>query len=380
MHARHVHLLAMCLAGTLCASASQAEASLERAAQPAESERLTRAKDLISDEQWAAAIPLLRAAVADPAETQTDEALFWLAHSQNQAGDLAESVASIRRLQAEYASSRWSRPAFSLLIELAQKLGREDVLWRAAAPPPPPPPPPPAPAARPRALRAVPPPPPPSPTSWLPDTYRPDPDLRIQALGRLMHTDASKAIPVLRTIALDSDNPEVVRRAVFVLAQSRNPEARTTVADLTKLGSEMVRLAAVRELGRFGGPDVSQQLLQLYPIGSTPVKEQVVASLAERSDVPALAHIARAERDGRLRDTAIVALGRAGGREQLRALYDSSREARRAVIVGLFNARDDDGLIRIARRERDPELREEVIARLRLMGTPKARTYVERVK
>lgn len=351
-----------------------------RPPQPVESERLARAKDLMSGDQWNAAIPVLRAAVADPAEANKDEALFWLAHSQNQAGDLAEAVASIRRLQAEYSSSRWSRPAFSLLIELAQKLGRDDVLWRAAVPPPPPPAPAPVPGAPPPA-RAAPPPPPPPPVSWLPETYRPDADLRIQALGRLMQSDAEKAIPLLRSIAVDSENPAVVRRALFVLAQSRNPEAHMTVVDLAKLGSEVVRVAAVRELGRFGGPEVSQHLLQVYPLGNAPVKQQVVASLAERSDVSALARIAQSERDSDLRNTAIIALGRAGGREPLRALYESARpEARRAVIIGLFNARDDDGLIRIADRERNPELHAEVVSRLRLMGTPRAKAYVRKVK
>jgi HEAT repeat protein len=375
-----VRVIVIAAAVALALPPGYAAAASQGTRAAAESERLARAKDLITDEQWAAAIPVLRAAVADPREASRDEALFWLAHSQNQAGDLAESVESIRRLQAEFPASRWSRPASSLLIELAQKLGREDVLWRAAVPPPPPPPPP-APAPRTPRTRTIPPPPPPSPVSWLPDTYTPDADLRIQALGRLIQTDAEKAIPVLRTIALDSDNPQVVRRALFVLAQSRNPDAQTTVLDLAKLGPEMVRVAAVRELGRFGGPDAPQQLLHVYPLGSPSVKAQVVASLAERSEARALARIAETERDGRLRETAIVALGRAGGREQLRALYESSRaETRRAVIVGLFNARDEDGLIRIAERERDPGLRGEILARLRLMGTPKARAYVEQVK
>ena len=118
---------------------------------PAESARMSRAKDLISDDQWAAAIPVLRAAAADPKEPNKDEALFWLAHSQNQAGDLADAVESIRALQSGYPKSRWSGPAGSLMIELAQKLGRRDVLWRTAVPPTPPVPP----EHRPRPPRAV---------------------------------------------------------------------------------------------------------------------------------------------------------------------------------------------------------------------------------
>ena len=108
------------------------------AREPADSPRLARAKDLISEERWTAAIPELRAAVNDRKEQNKDEALFWLAHSQTQAGDLAEAVESIRKLEADYPKSRWKRPAGSLMIELAEKLGRRDVLWMTAVPPAPP--------------------------------------------------------------------------------------------------------------------------------------------------------------------------------------------------------------------------------------------------
>ena len=81
--------------------------------------------------------------------------------------------------------------------------------------------------------------------------------LRIQALGQLIKTDAQKVIPILRNIALEPANPGAARRAVFVLAQSRNPEAQSTVVDVAKTGPEPVRVAAIRELGRFGGPEVS---------------------------------------------------------------------------------------------------------------------------
>lgn len=346
---------------------------------PAESERLSRAKALMADDQWRAAIPVLSEAAADPAERSRDEALFWLAHSQKEAGDLGEAVTSVTRLQREYPASRWSRPAFSLLIDLAQRLGREDILWRTAAPPPPPPPP--AAPAPPVPTIPAPPPPPPPPGRWLPESFSPDMDLRIQALGWLMQTDAGKAIPLLRTIALEGQHPDAARRALFVLAQSRHVDAHTTIVDVAQRGPEPVRLAAVRELGRFGGPDVSRQLLQVYPTGTAAVREQVVTSLAQRADASALLQIAHSERDTAIRSSAIVALGRARGQEHLRGLYDTVRpELRRAVIVGLFNARDDEGLIALAERETDPTLRGEALARLRLMGTPRAAAYLEKVK
>jgi HEAT repeat protein len=217
------------------------------------------------------------------------------------------------------------------------------------------------------------------PAAWLPESYRPDVDLRVQALGRLIQTDAAKVIPMLRGIALETDDPAAARRAVFVLAQSRNPEAQKMVADVAKRGAEMVRVVAVRELARFGGPDVSTELLQVYSTADLPVKQQVVVSLGERADAGALLQIARSEKDPHLRGTAIMTLGRAGARAQLRVMYaDASAETRLAVIRGLFNARDEDGLLSIADQETDPHLRREVLERLRLIGTPRAKAYIEK--
>jgi hypothetical protein len=381
--------------------------------EPSESARLQRAKDLISEEQWVAAIAELRSALTDPKEQSKDEALFWLAHSQNQVGDLAEAVVSVRRLQEEFKKSRWSAPAYSLLLELAQKLGRRDVLWRMAPPPPPPPPaataltPPKSPARRvpkpaePPATHATTPPPAPPPppagappppppkgfegaefeVPWVSESYLPDADLKIQALGRLIHTDAQKVIPMLGQIALERNNPGAARRAVFVLMQSRNPQAQHVVVDVAKKGPEPVRVAAVRELGRFGGPDASQELLQVYWTAEVPVKEQVVISLGQRSDAPALLKIAQVERNIALRETAVIALGRAGGYEQLRVMYvNAPLSTRRAIIRGLFTARDDDGLIRIADQEKEPGLRAYARERLRLMGTRQASAYLEKTK
>ena len=372
----------------LMLGAAQHAAALE----PADSPRLARAKDLISEERWSAAIPELRAAVNDRKEPNKDEALFWLAHSQNQAGDLAEAVESIRKLQSEYPKSKWRQPAGSLMIELAQKLGRRDVLWHTAVPPAPPPAP--GPPPRKRSPRSPQPPPPPAapqpaelpkgpaqPATWFAENYFPDTDLRVQALGRLIPTDAPKVIPILRNIALESDNPGAARGAVFILAQSRNPEAQSTVVDVAKVGPETVRVAAVRELARFGGANVGRELLEVYTRGNAPVKQQVVFSLGERADTSALVRIVQTESDEKLRDAAILTLGRAGARDELRVLFARApKGARLAVIRGLFYARDEDGLIKIAGQEKDAALKADVVSKLRLLGTPKAKQYLETVK
>ena len=382
-------------------------------ARPLESKRMERAKDLIADEQWVRAIDELKAAAADRQEPNRDEALFWLAHSLNQARDSAAAIETIHRLEREFPASRWVKPARSLRIEIAQRLNRNDFLWYTAAPPPPPAPavPPARPAAAPappvavtmpmpaprtpRPSRVAPPPsvpapPPPTavapvppaapapPPAWVPENYFPDMDMRIQAMASLIRTDASKVIPMLREIALESGNVDEARRALFVLAQSGRPEARTTVIEVARRGPELVRLAAVRELGRIEGPAVATELLQVYSTADERVKFQVLSALGQRDDTAALVRIAQSEKDSRLRDVAIVRLGEAGGRQQLATLYSrSAPDAKRAIIVGLFNARAEDELIRIAERESDPAVRQEVRTRLRLLGTPGAKAYLD---
>lgn len=377
-------------------------------ARPAESKRMEHAKDLIADEQWVRAIDELKAAAADPKEPNKAEALFWLAHSQNQAHDLAAAVETIRRLERDFPGSPWVKPAQSLRIEIAQRLQRKDFLWWYAVPPPTPvaptappavatpaalpvpptkAPPPAAPKPSTRAPNLAPPaapmPVPPAfpmtpPPAWVPEGYFPDMDQRIQALARLMATDAQKVIPILKSIALESADVREGRRALIVLAQSDRPEARETVIDVAKTGPEPIRVQAVRALGRLNGPAIVDDLMQVYAAtANESVKYEVVSSLAQRDAAPALFKIVQSEKDHRLRDVAIVNLGEAGGRKQLTMMYaKAAADTKRPIIVGLFNAQADEELIQIAEQEKNRAAREEILARLRLLGTPKAKAYL----
>lgn len=182
-----------------------------------------------------------------------------------------------------------------------------------------------------------------------PEPFPIDADLRMQALVSLIDTHSDRVIPLLREIALNDKNPAEARRAVFVLAQSPRKDARNTVVEAARTGHGVVRIAAIREMGRF--------------------PEAVFTN--------ALAGIARSESDAMVRDTAIVSLGRTGARVQLRTLYSQlPPPARFAVLTGLFNAKDDDELIRIATSETDQRLRTRARQHLRLLATPKAIKYL----
>ncbi len=387
-----------------------------------DSKRMERAKDYIADEQWARAIVELQAVANDPKEANRDEALFWLAQSEHETGDHPAAIQTIARLERQYPKSRWVRLARSLRVEIAQRLNRDDVLWAVVAPPPPPPaprartprPPTPPAAAVPPAAHAFPfpsPPPPrpsvpampahplavapatapspmpPAPVAlmpgaeyFLPMPYPPDIDLKIEALNGLLEAHSERVIPLLREIALDGNNPDEARRAILVLARSPRPEARTTVADVARRGAEPVRLAAIRAMGRFEDAGVSAELMEVYSSATTPrVKRQIVSSLGERADNTSLLRIAKDESDPVVRDTAIVTLGRLpGARTQLRTLYGRTPPASRmAVLSALFASKDEDELIRIARMEQEPLLRQRARMQLRMLATPKALKFLD---
>ena len=372
--ARVVMMAALTLAWTSGALARAVDAD----AAP-ESKRLARAKDLIADEQWPRAIDELRAAVADTKEPRRDEALYWLAHSLNQSGDQASAVETIARLETDFPSSMWVKPARSLRVDIAVRLNRIDVLWRMAQPPAPPPVPVKAPAGvSPRIPKSEK--PPALPKMWYTDQIPSDPDLQVQALGALLKTDGERVVPMLKQIAFESESPGPAIRAVFMLAQSPLPEARATMVKIAESGPEPVRVAAVRDLGRFGGPEAPKELLSLYPTAIDPVKYQIVKVLGERAETLALMQIVESEKDGTLRYSAITGLGQAGGGAQLARMYKSaSLKGKRPIIIGLFSARADDELIRIAETEQDAALRQEALERLRLLGTPKAKEYLQKV-
>ena len=408
---------------TLAAAAWLLAIGMAAAATAPDSKRMSRAKEYIDDEQWGRAVAELQAAVADPKEANRDEALFWLAYSQHQAGDEVAALESLATLERTAPSSRWVRLGRSLRIEIAHVLRRDDWILPMVAPPAPMPPAqpmppsppmrpgavpspavlPPAPPAVPmapppgsprpaRAPRAVPPAPAPAavpapPTPWpASPEFWPTPGavmdgaLKVQALSLLVEAHGEQAVPLLREIALDHSSPDEARQAVFVLAQSRRPDARRTVVEVAHQGAEPVRIAAVRELGHFEGPSISSELMQVYMMSGTPprLKRQVVSSLGERADNVSLLRIVKSESEPGIRDSAIVMLGRTGAREQLRLLYaQTPHVSRPAVLTALFAVKDDDELIRIARTEQDGFLRMRARDQLRLLATPKAVKFLE---
>ena len=124
---------------------------------------------------------------------------------------------------------------------------------------------------------------------------------------------------------------------------------------------------------------MADELLKVYTISNPRVKYQVVNALGDRRATTALMQILQRESDRRLQETAIVRLGQAGGRQQLRLYYEKAApELKRPIINGLFSARAEDELLTIVQREADEAVRREALTRLSLLNSAKAKAYVEK--
>ena len=183
---------------------------------------------------------------------------------------------------------------------------------------------------------------------------------------------------VLFEIYNSSNDAAVKREILNALAAARDKAHLLEIAHNEK--AQDVRLEAIRMLGATATPD---EMWQLYQAESSPeAKQQILAGMTGNSDK--LIEVARNEKDPKLRRAAIVYLGSVKGQnvsDALVALYSPGldTEMRRAIVNSLFRQRNAKALIDVGRKEKDMELRTEIVRRLTEMKTPEAEAFLEEI-
>src|SRR5262249_41587725 len=130
----------------------------------------------------------------------------------------------------------------------------------------------------------------------------------------------------------------------------------------------------VRQLGII---HASSELAQLYQSeSSVDVKKSILQAMFVGGDGDKMIELARGERDPELRKAAIRNLGlmkRAGTTEALTSIYasDQSLDVRKAVINALFLQNNGAALVTLARAERNPELKKEIVSKMSVMPKSK---------
>jgi HEAT repeat protein len=286
--------------------------------------------DAIDDEEWEDAVRAF-SKCAELKGKRADGALYWTAYALNKMGQKDQALQVIAALKKNYPKSEWIDDADALSVEVRER----------------------------RGVRVQ-----PSEVS--------DEEVKLMAIHSLMNTDPERAFPLLEKILTGKSSKKMKEQAMFVLSQSSSAKAQQLIANYAKGGgSPDLQEQAVHYLGIAGGERNRALLLEVYQsTKARNVKEEVLNALMISGDRGRILHAAKTESDPELREEAIRLLGVMGARNDLAAMWqnETARNVREAILEALFIAGDAEHIHEIAKADKDPEMREDAIRKLGVMG------------
>jgi HEAT repeat protein len=324
-------------------------------------------------QQWDRAIAAFAAAAQKAAEkgVAADASLYWKAYAEEHAGQLDQVLAEIKALRDSYPDSRWLPDAKALEFEVRAQTG---------AP--------------------------------LSPAAEQDDELKLMALNNIMQADPDKALPILQKLLAGNGSPRLKGRALFVLTQSSSPEARKTLLDVARNSANPdLQLQAIRYIGTMRNSDARKELASIYTSSSDArVKQAIIRQLSiigaqdelwqlyqsdnsienrqailqsmhMRGNSSRLIEIARTEKDPRLRISAIRSLGMrpdTADSDVLVSIYqsDQNRDVRDAVINALFMQHNGKALVDLARNEKDPQMKMDLVKKMSLIHSKEVTDYM----
>ncbi|HEY2434981.1 MAG TPA: HEAT repeat domain-containing protein [Vicinamibacterales bacterium] len=330
--------------------------------------------------------------------TKADAALYWKAYAQNKQGQRAEALTTITALTRDYAKSRYLADARALEVEVKANSGQgvdpkaesdEELKLYAIN-------------SLQNSDEAI-----PVLQKLLQGTS--SPRVKARALFVLAQSNSAAAREVLIGIAKGGANPDLQLRAVQYLGVHGGKENRAALADVYAASSDVdlkkrilnafmvagdkerllqaaqseqngeLRAAAVQQLGTMGASD---ELWSLYQKESTvEVKKSVIRAMFVGGNATRLTDIAKSDTNPELRLLAVRNLGVMGSKrsaDTLVEIYGSDKdpEVKKAVVNGLFVGGNADQLVALARKEPDPAMKKEIVARLSNMRSKAATDYL----
>lgn len=234
----------------------------------------------MNEHRWADAVTSFDQ-VVDAKARKTDAALYWKAYSLNKLRNGPLALATCFQLRSLYATSQWNKDCSALTMGLQANGPMVSV-------PP------------------VPPVPPVGPFNFNFDfdgagSHGRDSnaELKILALNSLLNRDPAQAIPLLRGILSGAQPAGIKKHAIFVLAQSKSPEAQAILHDvvLGKMGSDLQR-QAIQMTAVFQGKRANDSLAEVYRTTSdAQVKRAILSAFFISQDAPRMVELARSEKD-----------------------------------------------------------------------------------
>ena len=206
-----------------------------------------------------------------------------------------------------------------------------------------------------------------------------DPNLQVKAIRLLAVAQGSGSADTLGSVYAKSSNPSVKKAVLDAYLVMNDPEKLVQAAQ-HESDPQLAR-HAVSELGAMGA---ASRLSEIYrATSSKELKSAIINAYvpAGAKGVEALGAIASSEQDPELRRKAIRNMGPSGGSAAipiLLAIYSKGgdEESKKAVIDALFVAGDAHDLVAMARSEKDPSARKNIVSKLAIMQSKEATDYM----
>ena len=355
--------------------------------------------EALDEGQWRQAADKFRQA-ASLHRDNADAALHWLAYAQYKMGQRSDALATLVDLQKRFPRSKWAADGKALEVEIRQSAGQAVAPERVDD----------------EDLKLI----------VVNGLMHTDPEKAIPILEKILRSDHSpkikdkalfvlsqsgspRALEVLGRVARDGSQPEMQRRALKnlgivggdhsrklladVYSSTKDKEVKRTILKSYMISGDRARLLAlakseadadlrsdaVKQLGITGAKN---ELAELYATeASINVKEQIIKAMFLGGNADKLAELARSEKVLALRLAAIKNLSLIGGDKSsqfLLGMYetDTDPQVRKAVIRGLFLQSNAKALIRLARNEKDPVMKRELVSRIALINSEDTQNYL----
>jgi hypothetical protein len=253
----------------------------------------TRAMD---ENRWPDAVSAFDRVINEKGK-RVDAAFYWKAYSLNKLGKTPLAIATCDQLRSQFADSTWNKDCAVISMDgkADPKLRADQMRMNADIH---------APKVR-IAPFAV----------WADgpgDRVVPgsDEDLKILAINSLLNKDPATAIPLLRGILSGNQSINVKKHALFILAQSRSPEADGILHDaaLGKLDPQL-QGEAIRSMAVFQGKRANDTLAEAYRTTTDPkIKKSIISAMFITKDAPRMVEMAKNEKDLELKRTIVSQL------------------------------------------------------------------------
>jgi HEAT repeat protein len=230
-----------------------------------------------------------------------------------------------------------------------------------------------------------------------------------RALFVLSQSRGARARDIIAGVARGNSNPDLQLKAIRYLGIMNGTENRQLLADVYKSSTDIavkrailrsfmvagdrerllsvaktetapeLRGEAVQQLGVMHAGAELNDLYQAEP--SADVKKRILQAMFIGGQSDKLIELAKSEKDPELRKSAIHNLGlmRSNGTAAtLTAIYasDPSTEVRKAVVNALFIQNNAKALVDLARAEKNPEMKKDIVSKLSLMKSKDATDYM----